>query len=89
MEERERHEILEAMRRWMHRHPQPNEPVLNLGDPDGSVLSPKQMVDAVEHRTVHGEAILNMIELAAANWSLAEVLASFDAGTQNAATAHR
>ncbi len=88
MQERDRHELVEALKRWAQRHPHPDEPVLNLGDPESTVLSPRQMVHAVQERTVQGEAILEMIELAAANWSLADVLASIDASAASAATAH-
>ena len=56
---RDRRQILEALERWRDRHPYANAPCLVMGI---DVLSPSDIVDAIQQNTVVGESLMEMFD---------------------------
>jgi len=81
MDEKERYGVIEAFQIWAKNHPTPDSVVLQLGS--GKELTPREIALAVATGTEFGKLQLAVVEHAADNFGLDDIL---DALRSNAAT---
>jgi hypothetical protein len=73
MDKQARETTLSVLRAWAARHSKPDEPMLSMGR---ELLSPNQIVTAIEEETEDGCRLIRMIDLAAQTYGLDSILES-------------
>ncbi len=72
MDERERHQVIEAFQIWARFHPAPDRVVLQLGS--GKEFTPREIAEAVAKGTEFGILQMAVVEYAAERFGLVDIL---------------